>query len=54
MPPTPMSSGTYLGLWQVGVPNKTRSGRPKSQAADTFYEFQIPPNLFDEDGKLDN
>jgi hypothetical protein len=48
------STGTYLGLWQVGVPEKTRVWtEPKSQAADTFYEFQIPPNLFDEDGKLE-
>jgi hypothetical protein len=47
------STGTYLGLWQVGVQQKTPVWtEPKSQAADAFYEFQIPPNLFEEDGKL--
>ncbi|HUR45977.1 MAG TPA: ABC transporter permease subunit [Candidatus Saccharimonadales bacterium] len=47
------SAGTYLGLWQVGVPQKTPVWtEPKSQAAETFYEFQIPPNLFEENGKL--
>lgn len=47
-------SGTFTGLWQVGVPQKTRLWRsePMSLAPDTFHEFEIPPNLFDESGVL--
>ncbi|HXG47631.1 MAG TPA: hypothetical protein VNO52_08405 [Methylomirabilota bacterium] len=46
-------SGTYLGLWQVGVPEKTRVWREAlSQAADTFHEFKIEPDLFDDTGRL--
>src|SRR5713226_5005962 len=47
------ATGTYLGLWQVGVPQKTRLWRRAlSQAADTVHEMQVDPNLFDADGKL--
>ncbi len=47
------ASGTYAGIWQVGVPDKTQLWRDiKSQAAASFHEFEIPPNLFDEDGRL--
>lgn len=46
-------TGTYQGLWQVGVPDKTRVWQDiKSLAADTYHEFAIPPNLFDADGRL--
>jgi len=48
-------SGTYDALWQVGIPKKTelwRTEEPMSLAPDTFHEFEIPPNLFDETGKL--
>ncbi len=48
-------SGTFQTLWQVGVPDKTKFWRteyPLSLAPDTFHEFQIPPDLFDENGKL--
>ncbi|NOS71725.1 MAG: DUF2628 domain-containing protein [Verrucomicrobia bacterium] len=48
-------SGTFLALWQVGVPKKTQlwqTDAPMSLAPDTFHEFEIPPNLFDADGKL--
>jgi hypothetical protein len=47
-------SGTFVGLWQVGFPGKTeyKSYEPMSQAPDTFHEFDIPPNLFDQDGLL--
>jgi hypothetical protein len=47
-------SGTFVGLWQVGVPEKTRLWRSEamSLAPDTFHEFEIPPNLFDEGGVL--
>ncbi|MFZ1074657.1 MAG: hypothetical protein WAO21_14625 [Verrucomicrobiia bacterium] len=49
------ASGTFLALWQVGVPNVTqlwRTEEPMSLAPDTFHEFQIPPNLFDSKGVL--
>jgi hypothetical protein len=49
------SSGTYLALWQVGVPGTTNfweTQTPMSLAADTVHEFQIPPNLFDTNGVL--
>lgn len=48
-------SGTFLALWQVGIPEKTKLWRtevPMSLAPDTFHEFQIDPNLFDENGVL--
>jgi hypothetical protein len=47
-------SGTFTGLWQVGVPQKTRLWRsePMSLAPDTFHEFEIPMDLFDENGVL--
>jgi hypothetical protein len=48
-------SGTFLALWQVGVPKKTKLWRteiPMSLAPDTFHEFEIPANLFDENGVL--
>jgi hypothetical protein len=48
------ASGTFNGLWQVGIPEKTRvwsSGR-LSLAPDTFHEIQIDPDLFDESGRL--
>jgi hypothetical protein len=47
------STGTYLGLWQLGLQQKTRTWTTlKSQAADAFYEFPVPPGLWDENGKL--
>jgi hypothetical protein len=46
-------SGTYLGLWQVGPPDSPRSrSLPQSLAANTFHEIRLPPNLFDESGRL--
>jgi ABC-type transport system involved in multi-copper enzyme maturation permease subunit len=48
-------SGTFGALWQVGIPKKTelwRTDNPMSLAPDTFHEFEIPPNLFDESGQL--
>jgi hypothetical protein len=47
-------SGTFVALWQVGVPGKTPYQRlePMSLAPDTFHEFQIPANLFDDQGML--
>jgi hypothetical protein len=45
--------GTYLGIWEIGPPESAlRQSRVMSLAADTFHEFEIPPNLFDESGRL--
>jgi hypothetical protein len=49
------SSGTFSALWQVGVPGTAKLWRtevPMSLAPDTFHEFQIPPNLFDDKGVI--
>ena len=47
-------SGTFTGLWQAGDPPKTAIWRsePMSLAPDTFHEFAIDPNLFDQNGAL--
>ena len=47
-------SGTFVALWQVGVPQKPRywQSEPMSLAPDTFHEFEIPPDLFDANGRL--
>jgi hypothetical protein len=48
-------SGTFLGMWQVGVPRQTRywqTYEPMSLAPDTAHEFEIPADLFDENGRL--
>ena len=47
-------SGTFLALWQVGEPQKTKFWRsePMSLAPDTFHEFVIPADLFDANGVL--
>jgi hypothetical protein len=47
-------SGTFGALWYIGVPQKTQLWRSEamSLAPDTFHEFEIPANLFDEDGLL--
>jgi hypothetical protein len=49
------ASGTFLAMWEVGVPGTTNFWRPEapmSLAPDTFHEFQIPPNLFDANGVM--
>ena len=48
-------SGTFQGVWFLGVPQKTPRiwrSEPMSLAPDTFHEFEVPPNLFDENGVL--
>ncbi|NGO38009.1 hypothetical protein G4L39_01170 [Limisphaera ngatamarikiensis] len=47
-------SGTFTGLWQVGVPETPKVWRsdPMSLAPDTFHEFEIPPDLWDDRGVL--
>ncbi len=45
---------TYRAYWVIGPPeasNQRRADMP-SVAAGTFHEFPIPPNLWDENGKL--
>ena len=48
------ASGTFVGLWQVGVPGTTKFWRstPMSLSPDTYHEFEIPPDLFDNKGVL--
>ena len=45
---------TYAATWVVGPPESARLLRldMPSMAAETFHEFEIPKNLFDESGKL--
>jgi hypothetical protein len=47
------TSGTYTGIWRVGVPRKTQlwQSEPMSLAPDTFHEFKIEP-YFDDQGIL--
>ena len=47
-------NATYLGLWQIGDPESTNYVQlaPMSLASDTFHEFTIPANLFDDKGVL--
>ena len=46
-------SGTFQGLWQVGVPRKTPlwHSEAMSLAPDTFHEFEVPAN-YDDNGVL--
>jgi hypothetical protein len=49
------TSGTYVGLWQVGDPtskNFIQLPPMAGLAPDTFHEFPIPPNLFNSKGVL--
>jgi hypothetical protein len=50
----PSPTGTFAALWQVGPPDSPRLWRsePMSLAPDTFHEFEIPPDLFGENGVL--
>ena len=57
--PTPAAqksaSGTFDALWMVGDPPKTkywRTEEPMSLSPDSFHEFSIPADLFDENGVL--
>jgi hypothetical protein len=47
-------SGTFVGYWLAGEPGVTpyKVLGPLSLAPDTFHEFEVPPNLFNEDGVL--
>ena len=46
------TSGTFLGVWVLGAPPRIWRSEPMSLAPDTFHEFPIPPDLFDENGVL--
>lgn len=47
------ASGIYYGGWRAGAVNNAAAWREvKSMAANTFHEFQLPPNLIEDDGKL--
>ncbi|EEF60754.1 ABC transporter permease [Pedosphaera parvula] len=48
------ASGTFYGQWQVGLPKKTAIWQSDvmSLAPETFHEFRIEPNLFDDKGDL--
>jgi hypothetical protein len=47
-------TGTYLGLWDIGPREDSERmvSVPMSLAAASFHEIEIPPNLFDDTGKL--
>jgi hypothetical protein len=52
--PMPGSMATFGAAWQIGDPPKTKLWQTnmESLAAETFHEFVIPPDLFDENGVL--
>lgn len=50
--PQKSASGTYAAVWEVGVAPRIWQSPPESLAPDTYHEITIPPDLFDEDGKL--
>lgn len=46
-------TGTFIALWQVGVPESPKIWRQRqSLAPDAFHQFEIPPDLFDDQGNL--
>ena len=53
------ASGTFIALWQVGEPQKTKLWRsepmslaPSTTESQVYHEFTIPPDLFDANGVL--
>src|SRR6185437_8443696 len=48
------NNSTFFGDLYAGEPKKTRIWHetPPSLAADTFHEFKIAPNVFDDKGDL--
>ena len=46
--------GTYYASWAIGSEGQTQPWKSSvmSLAPDTFHEFSIPPNLYDEKGTL--
>jgi hypothetical protein len=49
-----VQSGTYEGVLYAGVPQKTQLWRSELMhlAPDTYHEFPIAPNVFDENGDV--
>jgi hypothetical protein len=45
------ASGTYMGVWQIGPPDKYPAVS-LSMAGDSFHEFPVSANRLDENGKL--
>ena len=45
------AGGTLAGVWQAGDP-QTWQSEPMSLSPDTFHEFQIPADMFDDKGML--
>ena len=50
----PAGTASYGVVWQIGDPPHTKLWRTnmESLASETFYEFVIPPDMFDESGLL--
>jgi len=48
-------AGTYIGAWQIGDQTSTNLVQIEqaSLSPDNFHEFEIPPNLFKNNGELD-
>jgi hypothetical protein len=47
------TSGTYLGVWEIGPPEGERyRSQPMSLAAESFHEFPISGKLIDAQGRL--
>ena len=48
------TSATFVGQWQVGVPNTANvwQSQPMSLSANAYHQFEIPPDLFDQNGVL--
>ena len=51
---TTLNPNTYLSLWEIGPPGTPNVHRMPAmkQAAETFHQIEIPPNLFDQEGVL--
>ncbi len=51
--PLPEDTKTYRGTWLIGSPTSAnRMPYEASQAANTFHEIPLEPNLLDDQGKL--
>lgn len=47
------ASGTFVALWQVGIPDTPKLWRYQmSLAPDAYHQFEIPPDLFNDEGML--
>jgi hypothetical protein len=48
------STATFVALWEIGDPNSIKVTRldPMHLAPDTFHEFAIPADMFDDQGVL--